>query len=201
MKALLICPVCTHRQTDADPTDYTYSATASARVTVTLDGRGEVLDYYDVELDEEQGYRDVRCEYCDAEVGDLSEVELSVSREYRKDRIGPALLRVHADVNMEAAPIATGRDAAAHTALIQAAEARGLVMHVAGDPTGAYVEGTITGYEDMVVPMLAALAAEGHSYTARISTKDEQVMDRAMERSGGAIASLEYDRIEDFEAH
>ena len=72
-------------------------------------------------------------------------------------------------------------------------------MHVAGDPTGAYVEATITGYEDVVVPMLAAIAANGHSYPARVSTEDEQIMNRAMERSRGAISGLEYDHIEEHE--
>lgn len=197
MKALLNCPNCTHVHEDGDPTAYTYAATATARATVTLDGRGEVLDYYDVELAEEEGFRDIRCEFCSAEVGDVSEVELSVSREYRKDSMGAAILRVQADVNMEAAPAATAKDAAAHTALLQAAHDRGLATQAAADPTGAYVEGAVTGYEDMVVPMLAALAAEGHSYPAHISTEDDAVCDRAIQRSGGAISDLHYESLED----
>lgn len=199
LKALLMCPVCTHRKENLDPDHHTYAATATARVTATLDGNGQVLDYSGVELDPEEGYRDIRCEYCSAPVGDLTEVELSISREYREDRMGPAILRVHADVNMQEAPIATGRSASAHTALLEAAEARELVIHAAADPTGAYVEGTVTGYEDVVVPMLAALAADGHSYPARISTEDDQIMDRATERSHGAVSDLHYEIIEDQE--
>ena len=197
MRALLTCPNCIHRREDDDPTAYTYSATATARATVTLDGLGQVLDYHDVELAEEYGYRDIRCEYCSAEVGDLDEVELSVWRKYRKDSMGAAILRVQADVNMEEAPIATGTAASAHTALLGAARDRGLATHAAADPTGAYVEGAVIGYEDVVVPMLAALAAEGHSYPAHISTEIEAVCDRAMNRSSGAISDLHYESLED----
>lgn len=196
MPRIIRCLNCAHRHSPKRE-GFTYTAIATARVTATLDDSAEVLDYHSPEIDLAGGYRDVRCEYCGESVGDLDAGELGDDRYQPDDKTEPARLRVRADVNLEVSPTTVGRYAAAHAALVQAAEERGLPLTTAADPTGAYVEGHVTGAASDVVPLLAALALSGHTYEAEIDTDDDAVMDRVCRDAGGGIAQLEYEVFHD----
>lgn len=193
---IIHCPNCTHRHSP-EPEGFTYTAIATARVTATLDDSAEVLDYYNPEIDPAEGYRDVRCDYCGESIKDLGAGQLGHDRYQHAEWAEPTRLKVRADVNMEVSPTTVGRDAAAHTALVQAAEERGLALTTAADPTGAYVEGHVTGAASDVVPLLAALALSGHAYEAEIDTDDDAVMDRVCRDAGGGIAEMKYEVFHD----
>lgn len=208
MRALASCPNCCHATSGEDPDTHTFKATATARVAATITGTGDLQDYQNPEVDLSEGYRDIVCEWCEHEVRDISgedlinaEAELREQTRAADNRQDQAvLMKVLADVNLNIVntdPRDAGRDAAAHIALLHAANSRGLHVHREGDETGTWLEGHVVGTEAQIVPILESLRCGGHAYEVHLDEKSSDAenpaaMDRIMKAAAGTISYLQH---------
>lgn len=205
MRALASCPNCCHEKSGEDPETHTFKATATARVTATITGTGDLQDYHDPEVDLSEGYRDIECEWCGHEVEDISgEDLLNAETERRQEataqrdrRNQVVLMKVLADVNLNVDAQTAGRGVAAHVALLDTATTRGLHVHREGDETGTWIEGHVVGTEAEIVPLLASLRCGGHAYEVhldetRMDAEEPAAMDRIIKAAAGTISYLQH---------